>query len=88
MMWTSALCRLWRHDYGLGLERGALFLHCVRCGHRSPGWELDGRMATTGTQVSRAAAAAVVARAVEPVRRRATYQHRARVLPFTRSFAG
>jgi hypothetical protein len=90
MMWTISLCHLRCHDYGLCLERGSMFLHCVRCGHRSPGWALDGRLDTTGTQVSHAAAPAPVVPPLlpQPVPRQATYQQRARVLPFTRSFAG
>jgi hypothetical protein len=34
-----------RHDYGVSCEPGAIFLRCVHCGRRSPGWSLDSKTA-------------------------------------------
>jgi hypothetical protein len=87
-MWTSFFCHLCRHDYSLALEPGAIFLCCVRCGHRSSGWALDrksDRPHPPETAVVRLAQlpSLPIATAVKAPGRR----HQARVLPFTRSFA-
>jgi hypothetical protein len=38
-MWNWVNCYLsGRHDYGMWCEPGAIFLRCVHCGKRSPGW--------------------------------------------------
>ena len=43
-MWNWFNCYLsGRHDYGMWCEPGAIFLRCVHCGRRSPGWSLDGK---------------------------------------------
>ena len=34
-----------RHAYGVGRAPGTVFLRCVHCGHRSPGWEVERRKA-------------------------------------------
>lgn len=40
-MWNWFNCYLsGRHEYGVWCEPGAIFLRCVHCGKRSPGWEL------------------------------------------------
>jgi hypothetical protein len=33
-------CGIHGHDTMLQFERDRMFLRCVSCGHRSPGWEL------------------------------------------------
>ena len=40
----QGLCGLRGHDALLRRERNRLFLECVDCGHRTPGWQLDGRV--------------------------------------------
>lgn len=36
MTWWT---KLWhRHAFVLRMERGRLYLHCVTCGHDTPGW--------------------------------------------------
>ena len=42
-MWNWFNCYLsGRHDYGVWCEKGAIFLRCVHCGRRSPGWSVCG----------------------------------------------
>jgi hypothetical protein len=39
-------CAFWeRHDYHLKAERRRKYLQCVNCGHESPGFQIDARMA-------------------------------------------
>jgi hypothetical protein len=41
-MWNWFNCYLsGRHDYGMWCEPGAIFLRCVHCGRRSPGWSVQ-----------------------------------------------
>lgn len=43
-MWNWFNCYLsGRHQYGMWCEPGAIFLRCVHCGRRSPGWTLEGK---------------------------------------------
>jgi hypothetical protein len=43
-VWNLLNCYLsGRHDFGVKCEPGAIFLRCVHCGHRSPGWSIDGK---------------------------------------------
>ena len=43
-MWTEFTCCLsGRHDYRMWCEPGAIFLRCVECGKRSPGWALEAK---------------------------------------------
>jgi Zn ribbon nucleic-acid-binding protein len=43
-MWDWLNCVvLLRHEYGIWCEDGAVFLRCVRCGHRSHGWDVETR---------------------------------------------
>jgi rhodanese-related sulfurtransferase len=47
-MWKWFSCYLsGRHEFGVGCEPGAVFLRCLYCGKRSPGWALDGTPHTT-----------------------------------------
>jgi hypothetical protein len=41
-MWNWFNCYLsGRHEYGVGCEPGTIFLRCLHCGRRSPGWSLN-----------------------------------------------
>jgi hypothetical protein len=45
-MWNWFNCYLsGRHDYGMWCEPGAIFLRCIHCGRRSPGWAVDAKAA-------------------------------------------
>jgi|WetSurMetagenome_2_1015567.scaffolds.fasta_scaffold812939_1 hypothetical protein len=46
-MWDWLNCVvLFRHQYGIRCEEGAIFLECTRCGHRSHGWDVEGHGST------------------------------------------
>jgi hypothetical protein len=79
-MWNLFNCYLsGRHDYGMWCEPGAIFLRCIHCGKRSPGWALA---AKTVVAVHRAAVT------VAPAAVTATVAHKSRVIPFGRAAAG
>jgi hypothetical protein len=41
-MWDWLNCVVFsRHEYGIWCGDGAVFLRCVRCGHRSHGWDVE-----------------------------------------------
>jgi hypothetical protein len=41
-IWNFFNCYLsGRHDYGMWCEPGQIFLRCVHCGKRSPGWAVE-----------------------------------------------
>ena len=41
-MWKWFNCYLsGRHNFGISCEPGAIFLKCLQCGRRSPGWSVD-----------------------------------------------
>ena len=41
-IWNLFNCYLsGRHDYGMWCEPGQIFLRCMHCGKRSPGWEVE-----------------------------------------------
>jgi hypothetical protein len=43
-MWNFFNCYLsGRHDYGMWCEPGQIFLRCVHCGKRSPGWAIEAK---------------------------------------------
>jgi hypothetical protein len=49
-MWNWFNCYLsGRHEYGIWCEPGAVFLRCVHCGRRSPGWALGGKTPAIST---------------------------------------
>jgi hypothetical protein len=50
-MWDWLNCVvLFRHEYGIWCQDGSIFLRCVRCGHRSEGWDVAGdKNAGTGS---------------------------------------
>jgi hypothetical protein len=46
-MWNWFKCYLsGRHEYGVACGHGAIFLRCVHCGRRSPGWSLEAKPTT------------------------------------------
>ena len=63
-----------RHDYSMGREPGTLFLWCVKCGHRSPGWTVE-------------ATRAIGSSTKDPVLAVTSSRPVGRLLPFTRTTA-
>ncbi len=56
-MWNWFNCYFsGRHDYGVWCEPGTIFLRCVHCGRRSPGWSLDTRDTPPPRQSAKASA--------------------------------
>lgn len=50
-MWNWVNCYLsGRHEFGVWCEPGAIFLRCVHCDKRSPGWSLDAKQRPPITQ--------------------------------------
>jgi hypothetical protein len=73
-MWNFFNCYLsGRHDYGMWCGSGQIFLRCVHCGKRSPGWAVEAK-----TVPATAPRGSVTATAVKPG---------GRVVPFTRAAA-
>jgi hypothetical protein len=59
-MWNLFNCYLsGRHEYSTWCEPGTIFLRCLYCGRRSPGWALNGssHVHTTAPAVTRPPAA-------------------------------
>jgi len=78
-MWNWFNCYFsGRHDYGMWCEPGAIYLRCIHCGRRSPGWDLDTKAA--------AKAGRPAARKLEPPRAPKVLASE-RVVPFRRSAA-
>jgi hypothetical protein len=65
-----------RHEFGVKCEPGSIFLRCLHCGRRSPGWSLDEK-AQSGPVPSRATSTTVTATV--------TAAPPGRVLPFGRA---
>jgi hypothetical protein len=64
-IWNLFNCYLsGRHDYGMWCEPGQIFLRCVHCGKRSPGWSLTAKAAPLADTRATAAVAATTARVV------------------------
>jgi len=79
-MWNWFNCYLsGRHEYGVWCEPGTIFLRCMHCGKRSPGWTIAAQAA--GTPHGQHPHA--VTSSAAPVRAAGT-----RVLPFERAAAG
>jgi hypothetical protein len=75
-MWNLFNCYLsGRHEYGMWCEPGAIFLRCVHCGKRSPGWTVEAKMQALPVHAPHAAIAAPKAKTT-------------RVIPFGRAAAG
>jgi hypothetical protein len=69
MIWNLFQCYLsGQHDFGVRCEPGQIYLRCIHCGRRSPGWALSAT-----EQASQAAAIAAQHRAAagKPTARRA-----------------
>ncbi len=78
-MWSWFNCYLsGRHEYGMWCEPGSIFLRCIHCGRRSPGWALNSQQ----TSVTPAQA-----KPAKP-QLRIVPRRGARVVPFNRSVAG
>jgi len=76
-MWNWFNCYFsGRHDYGMWCEPGAIYLRCIHCGRRSPGWDLQAR---AGAKPN-----APVAKRLEPAKAPLAND---RVVPFRRSAA-
>jgi hypothetical protein len=72
-MWNFFNCYLsGRHDYGMWCEPGQIFLRCVHCGKRSPGWAVERKPVPV---------------AVPRLTPAATARRGARVVPFPRATA-
>jgi hypothetical protein len=42
MLWNLFQCYLsGQHDFGVRCEPGEIYLRCIHCGRRSPGWALS-----------------------------------------------
>lgn len=77
-MWSWFNCYLsGRHEYGMWCEPGTIFLRCVHCGRRSPGWAVNQQPT---------AAARLDVKPAKP-QLRIVPQRGARVVPFNRSVA-
>jgi hypothetical protein len=71
-MWNWFNCYLsGRHEYGVWCEPGTIFLRCVHCGRRSPGWSLDAAPHVKTTAQSKSAATVPSSRHVIPFGRHA-----------------
>jgi hypothetical protein len=80
-IWNLFNCYLsGRHDYGMWCEPGQIYLRCVHCGKRSPGWDIE-RKAAAATIPPRLAVVKPRAKVSAPV------ASRGRVVPFHRAAA-
>ena len=69
-MWNWFNCYLsGRHEYGMWCEPGTIFLRCVHCGRRSPGWSVEGKDALPPGQPTQALRAPIGAPRVVPFKR-------------------
>ena len=76
-MWNLLNCYLsGRHEYGMCCEPGAIFLRCLHCGKRSPGWTVAPKPLPMSMPI--APARAVIAAPRRKIKR---------VLPFGRAAA-
>jgi hypothetical protein len=74
-MWNWFNCYLsGRHEYGVWCDPGVIFLRCMHCGRRSPGWTLDRRTPPLPTEPT-------------PTRTRPQPEGAGRVVPFGRAAA-
>jgi len=72
MLWNLFNCYLsGRHDYGMWCEPGQIFLRCVHCGKRSPGWAVERRVPAASARVTVAATPATGGARVVPFNRAA-----------------
>jgi hypothetical protein len=46
-MWDWINCHLLgRHEQSIACDQGSIHLRCLRCGHRSSGWQVDEQQVT------------------------------------------
>jgi hypothetical protein len=78
-MWNWFNCYLsGRHEFGVWCEPGAIFLRCVHCGRRSPGWAVTEKsVKVTHPKATPRERGAMATSSSAP-----------RVVPFNRSAAG
>jgi hypothetical protein len=58
-MWNWLNCYLsGRHEFGITCEPGTVFLRCLHCGKRSPGWAIEGGTRTLAPATQRPTEAA------------------------------
>jgi hypothetical protein len=77
-MWSWFNCYLsGRHEYGMWCEPGTIFLRCVHCGRRSPGWAVDQQRPQPAPAQAKPAKAQL----------RIVPRRGARVVPFNRTLA-
>jgi hypothetical protein len=75
-MWHWFNCYLsGRHDYGMWCEPGTIFLRCIHCGRRSPGWSLDTSEAHSSTKSKSSS---------DSAKRASSSARPAQILPFDR----
>ena len=70
MNWNLFQCYLsGQHDFGVRCEPGEIYLRCIHCGRRSPGWALSAteQQAAALSAKQRAAAGKQTARRAAPV---------------------
>ena len=78
-MWSWFNCYLsGRHEYGMWCEPGTIFLRCVHCGRRSPGWAVNQQPPVAAAPPPKPAKA----------RLRIVPRRAARVVPFNRAVTG
>ena len=66
-MWNLIHCYLsGRHDHGVWCESGEMFLRCVHCGKRSPGWPVEAKFHITAPIAAATARPAGMAARVVP----------------------
>jgi hypothetical protein len=71
-MWNLFNCYLsGRHDYGMWCEPGQIFLRCVHCGKRSPGWAVERKATPLAAPRATVAATAPAVGRVVPFNRAA-----------------
>jgi hypothetical protein len=69
-MWNLFNCYLsGRHEFSTWCEPGTIFLRCLHCGRRSPGWALDRNSGVHVTAPATARPGAMAARQEGPAPR-------------------
>jgi hypothetical protein len=63
MIWNLFSCYLsGQHDFGVRCEPGEIYLRCIHCGRRSPGWALKDTEPHADAHASTTAKARIAAR--------------------------
>ena len=86
-MWNWFNCYLsGRHEYGVWCEPGTIFLRCMHCGRRSPGWAVGHEHATANANNAKTPAARPTSSRTTAVAKSARSLGK-RILPFQRAAA-